>query len=122
MIVRNSIKYRKTPPKGGIRFEPNGAPSESVPDQSLTVRELLKRHGRGTLQDIQHQEVYYSEDMPDMRGLDIVQKRQMMEDNMASIHDTQQKETERAKAEKAKKAETKKIVDDATTSDSPDNS
>jgi len=120
MKVRNSISYRKLPPEGGIRFESNLLPSETVPEQSLTVRELLVRHSRGTLQDIKYSEPFYSEDMPDMRGLDIVERHQMLEDN---------KQLKKELEDKLKKAQTKKVVEptvepktqtDATTSDSSD--
>lgn len=99
LTVRSSLTYQENPPTRGRR-EKNLLPSEAVPDQSLTVRELLRRHTRGTLQDIAHNDVYYNEDFPDMRGLDIVQRRQMLEDNKQFIEETinDEKEKKRKKA------------------------
>lgn len=63
------------------RYEINTLPSETVPDQSMSVHELLRRHQAGTLTDIQNYEVLYTDDLPDLRGLDIIEKRQWIQDN-----------------------------------------
>lgn len=85
--VRSSLQYQEDPPTHG-RYEKNRLPSEAIPDQSLSVRELLRRHTRGTLQDIAHNDIFYNEDMPDMRGLDIVERRQMVDENKELIKKT----------------------------------
>lgn len=100
ITVRSSLTYQENPPKRGRR-EKNLLPSEAVPDQSLTVRELLLRHSRGTLQDIAHNDIYYNEDLPDMRGLDIVERRQMLDDNKQFIQETIADEKKK-KADKSK--------------------
>lgn len=94
--VRSSLMYQADPPNAG-RVESNYSPSEAVPDQSLTVRELLRRHGAGTLQDIAHADVFYNEDMPDMRGLDIVEKHRMLEDVKSHKNQILSEESQRAK-------------------------
>lgn len=94
--IRSSLMYQDLPPKIG-RYESNFSPSEAVPDQSLTVRELLRRHSAGTLQDIAHADVFYNDDMPDLRGLDIIEKRQMLEDVKSNKNDIINEEQKRAK-------------------------
>ncbi|MDX8558673.1 hypothetical protein OZ663_18515 [Elizabethkingia sp. HX CGY] len=58
--------------------------SETVPDQSLTVREILKKYANGTLDDISSQPFYNDDvdgyDMPDLRGLDITELTQLKRD------------------------------------------
>lgn len=50
--------------------EINNQPSLTVPDQSYSVREIMQKFAQGTLPDI-YKEPEFSEDLPDLRGLDI---------------------------------------------------
>lgn len=51
-------------------------PSQTVPDQSMSVRTILERFASGTLNDV-GTIPEYSEDNPDLRGLDISQIYEM---------------------------------------------
>lgn len=59
--------------------------SMTVPDQSLSIREILKRYASGTISDIAHKNVIYSEDMPDLRGLDISELYEMRHEAQQDI-------------------------------------
>lgn len=62
--------------------------SETVPDQSLTVRQILDKFANGTLDEIS-QDLVYSDDMPDLRGLDITELHQMKHDAQMDIDEIQ---------------------------------
>lgn len=69
--------YRNSATAGNSTdIEYNFLPSETVPDQSMTVRTILERFASGTLSDIGNAPEY-SEDNPDLRGLDISQLHDM---------------------------------------------
>ena len=59
-------------------MEVNTQVSCTVPDQSLSIREILIRYANGTISDISlNNELVYSEDMPDLRGIDISELQQL---------------------------------------------
>lgn len=82
--------------------------SQTVPDQSLTVREILTKFANGTLPDI-YEEPEFTEDLPDLRGLDISQVHEMNRENKQKIEELDKTD----KKEKAEKARIKKEKDDA---------
>ena len=57
--------------------EKNFSTSETVPDQTLSIREILRRYAFGTLPPIMSDDLEYSEDLPDLRGLDISELHEM---------------------------------------------
>ncbi|CAI9672780.1 hypothetical protein [Elizabethkingia anophelis] len=68
--------------------------SETVPDQSLTVREILKKYANGTLDDIGNRDIYYNDDDDgfdgvDLRGLDISELQQLERDAQIDIDEIQ---------------------------------
>lgn len=67
--------------------------SETVPDQSLTVREILDKFANGTLDEIGNDRYYNDDvdgyDMPDLRGLDITELQQMKRDAQMDIDEIQ---------------------------------
>ncbi|MDV4114285.1 hypothetical protein CMT30_01710 [Elizabethkingia anophelis] len=67
--------------------------SETVPDQSLTVREILDKFANGTLDQIGNDRYYNDDvdgyDMPDLRGLDITELQQMKRDAQMDIDEIQ---------------------------------
>ncbi|OPC58832.1 hypothetical protein [Elizabethkingia bruuniana] len=65
--------------------ESNSVKSETVPDQSLTVRQILDKFASGTIGDIGHNDLDYSEDLPDLRGLDITELEAMKADAQMDI-------------------------------------
>lgn len=85
--------------------EKNFLPSETVPDQSMSVREIMQKFASGTLGDIST-EPYYNEDLPDLRGLDISQVHQMRDKGRADYQEL----LESAKKAKGKKPEAEPIV------------
>lgn len=56
--------------------EYNVGKSETVPDQMLSVREILLRFASGTMPPIGASQEY-TEDLPDLRGLDISELHEM---------------------------------------------
>jgi len=78
--------------------EKNFLPSETVPDQSLSVREIMQKFASGTLGDLTR-ELEFTEDLPDLRGLDISQVHAMRDAGRKDY--AQMKESvEKAKANK----------------------
>jgi hypothetical protein len=64
---KSSVTEGNSPDK-----EKNYGNSITVPDQSYTVREILTKFASGTLSDV-YMEPEFSEDLPDLRGLDITE-------------------------------------------------
>lgn len=81
--------------------ERNYKKSETVPDQSLTVREIMEKFANGTLPDITR-ELEFTEDLPDLRGLDISQVHNMRDNNRNDIT-AMQESVKKAKANKQQK-------------------
>lgn len=78
--------------------EQNFKKSETVPDQSLSVREIMVRFANGTLGDITR-ELEFTEDLPDLRNLDISQVHAMREQGRQDIA-AMQESVKKAKANK----------------------
>lgn len=94
--------------------ESNKKKSETVPNQAMGVREIMTRFANGTLPDISR-EIFYSEDLPDTRGLEPWQVQDMIDDNKEQIKHLQSDlkkaerlERERLSIEKDKKEELEK--------------
>ncbi|WP_407483953.1 hypothetical protein [Elizabethkingia anophelis] len=68
--------------------EKNIGKSETVPDQSLTVRQILDKFASGTLDELSR-DLDYSDDLPDLRGLDITELQQMKRDAQMDIDEIQ---------------------------------
>lgn len=62
--------------------------SETLPDQSLSVRDILQKFANGTLDEIAN-DAFYSEDLPDLRGLDITELEEMKRDAQMDIDEIQ---------------------------------
>lgn len=58
--------------------------SKTIPDQTLTVRDILLKFASGTLDELS-KELEYNEDMPDLRGLDISELYDMRADAQMDI-------------------------------------
>lgn len=84
-----------------VRKKPNGetnfGPSETVPDQAMSVREILSRFAKG--QDIggSRQPAYSEEDFTELEGLDKFQKMDLAKDIRQDIqrmqHEMQKPQT-----------------------------
>jgi hypothetical protein len=95
--------------------ETSKLPSMTVPDQSLTVRQILQRFANGTLGDISMNEPFYSEDLPDLRGMDMVQLNDMKREANQDILDIK---AELKRREDEKKAKDKKDEEPSKTIES----
>jgi len=89
-------------------------PSETTPDQTLSVREIMSRYANGTLNDLQ-QELEYNEDDEDYRGLDPVEmynlSRQAGEIVQSEIETSKKRKT-KADREKLKEELRKEIANE----------
>lgn len=83
--------------------------SLTIPDQSLTVRELMQRHAQGTLDDL-HLEDYYSMDEEDFRGIDPVDMYNMATEASDLLKKDSEKR-EKAKADKLRKKQDDEAVE-----------
>lgn len=110
---KNDLKsfWKKHECKGEL----NNGISQTVPNEALTVREVITRFANGTLPPIAKSERVYSGDMEDIRFLDIseVQSRiqhlkQIQNDGKAKI-----KELQEVELLKKKEAKEKEIADKA---------
>jgi hypothetical protein len=66
--------------------ESNKGKSETVPDQSMSIREIIDKFAHGVLPDFSH-ELEYSEDMPDLRGMDISELHNLKREVKQEIKD-----------------------------------
>lgn len=82
-------------------MEVNTQISCTVPDQSLSIREILIRYANGTISDISlNNELVYSEDMPDLRGIDISELQQLKKEAQADVKDIEAELLRRKAAQK----------------------
>lgn len=86
----------------GSKGEVNKSPSLTVPDDTLTIRQIIDRYTKGLSAPIMFDKVY-SEDNPDIRGLDIVELKQLAEENQSVIN--KHLENQRIAKQKAEQAE-----------------
>lgn len=86
--------------------ETNTGISLTVPDQNLSVKEILIKYASGTLGD-QGIEPQYNEESEDLRGLDYVQLHEMAQANNQQIKDLQKKIKEREDNETKERNEAK---------------
>lgn len=81
-------------------------PSLTVPDESMSVRTILDKYASNTLGDLAfNQKLNYTQDLPDLRGLDIVQLNEMREYAALEVENIET-------AIKTKKAD-KKVIEEA---------
>lgn len=79
--------------------------SQTAPDQSLTIREVIRRFQAGTLPPIAKESLTYNEDYPDTRFMDISEKAVIINGAKEQQENGKQqiKELNRKKAADAKK-------------------
>lgn len=84
--VQNTLNYQA---KAGRNFE---LPSLTVPDQSMSVNELLKRHASG-IHTAGNQNPFFDEDSQglDIRKLDLVDLQQLTELTKARVTELKEK-------------------------------
>lgn len=88
------MKYRNVSQKIPVQGEKKFGVSQCVPDQALTMREIFDRFAYGTIDDINlrsEKEAIYSEDLPDLRGRDMVEMEEYSIKNRQDITDLEHK-------------------------------
>lgn len=77
--LRNRFTYLEEGPE----LEINTMPSETQPDEVLSIREMLDRHSRGIpLQGTNREPIYYPEELghvPDVERMDLTEIAEMVE-------------------------------------------
>lgn len=86
--------------------EVNSQPSMTVPDQSLSIKEILDRHARGLPISGNIQIPVYDEedDMPDIRTLDLAERQEMAQkyaNELIELRKTQAEEYAKKQAKRA---------------------
>ena len=66
----------------------NSGISLTVPDQTLTIKEILVKYANGTMSDINIQP-QFNEEMDDLRGLDYVELNEIAKQNKEHITELQ---------------------------------
>lgn len=98
MIFQTQFNRDKFPVKGEV----NNLPSQTIPDQSMTVKELMERHARGLPLTGERVPIYNGEeDLPEFEKMDLAERQEYIEANKQVI--------ENMKADLNKKAAEKKI-------------
>ena len=82
--------YKKIQECGNSYGEAGGGISMTVPDQSMSIRTVIQRYAQGMPPPI-GRELVYSEDMEDIRGLDISQLYELREQAKLDIEAVQQR-------------------------------
>lgn len=99
-IVKNSLNADQFPKK----YEVVGGVSMTIPDQTLGIREIMKRFASGLPIDGEKVPIYDGEDdgMPDLSTMDLAERQEYLEDAEKELSDLKAKlESDRLK--KAKK-------------------
>lgn len=110
--------YNRPKYKGTLRPEKNKLPSMTVPDQTMSIKEILDRHTRGL--PIAGQKIAFydpEDDMPDLSKMDLAERQEHMEAAAEEIKAIQEREETRKKEAAEKKAAKKEfkqmsIIDD----------
>lgn len=77
--------------------------SMTVPDQSMTIRDIIDKFAHGVVPDLSR-DLEYSEDMPDLRGMDISELHEMRKQVKQDIKDIE--EEIKSRKSKSKEEET----------------
>ena len=98
-----NIRTQWKPPTTG--YEENSQPSLTIPDQTLSVTEILARHTRGQdisqfIRAIQHGD---DQDLPDLARMDISERYDYIEATRIEIKRLQQQAAEEIRAARQKK-------------------
>lgn len=107
MPAAKKVKFNHQfdPSYKGSSGEINNLPSETVPDQSLSIRQLIQNHTRGIHSDVKHYEGEYFEDqiIPNFEDLtDVVQYKENLVQRQKDIENEIKLKQEAVKAEKQK--------------------
>jgi len=97
MILIKNYLNRDSFPKNYKVFT---MPSETVPDQSLTMRQILDRYARGLPLEVKTP-IWEEDDefnpLPDVRTLDLSEKAEMLKNAQNELNDIKQRMAEKRK-------------------------
>lgn len=103
--IQTSANY--APPKGEI----NTSPSETIPDQAMSLKTLLERHTRGMPLPNNQMNLFDEDyDLPDMKTLDLVDQDEIMRFNREKIEGLKKTQTYLENESKKRKAQPEKIT------------
>lgn len=98
--VRNSLNYDHTK----IRGEVNTKPSLTVPDQTMSIKEILERFARGLPFQAGKVPIYEGEEeIPDLRTMDLADIQELTESAKENLENQKEKYAKLQKAKAAKK-------------------
>lgn len=105
-IPSKTIRKQFDPNYKGETGEINNEPSQTVPDQNLSVKQLLINHSRGINSNVHTYEPQYLDtEIPRITDLtDIAEQRELLRDRENVIKQTIKAEREADKADKLQKA------------------
>lgn len=101
-LIQTGMTYRET----GPQLEKNDLPSETQPDMTMSLQELLERHVRGL--DVPQFPGNFEEEgeyIPDPRSLDLSDIARMKEENAQKIKDLKENPKPKAKPSSKQKSE-----------------
>ena len=75
-LINHNLNCYKSETK---QLEKNTLPSLTQPDLSLTVRQIISRARQGLIDPIQKPQNFYSGELPDLKGLDMVELQELQQ-------------------------------------------
>jgi hypothetical protein len=108
MKIRNAMNYKEFKQQGEV----NNQPSKTVPDQTMSIREILTRYAHGLPIDSGKVPIYEGEDFhPDPSKMDLVDRQEYMESVKEELNEIKKKykPKNKAKNEDSNKNETSEI-------------
>lgn len=96
-IIKNWLNYNDFPRE----FEKFTEPSQTVPDQAMSVTEILRRFARGLPLGGQRVPIYEGEEdvTPDLRTLDLAEIQELKENNLYQIQTLKSQLNEKAQVQ-----------------------
>lgn len=102
MKIRTQFQDVAVPDKGEV----NNLPSRTVPNQSMTVIQIMQRFAAGLPVDGQKVQMWEESEMPDLNKMDLSEKFDLLRANQAKINmlkDQQVKQAAKQAQEKLRK-------------------
>lgn len=105
-LVKNSLNAREFPKN----YEVSGGVSMTIPEQTMSIREIMKRFAAGLPIDGEKVPIYEGEesDLPDLKYMDLAERQEFVENAQIELADLQAKINE----DKRKKVPLKPKKDD----------
>ncbi len=87
MKIKNTLNAKEFQKKGEI----NKLPSMTIPDQTMTIKEILDRFTRGLPLDAGKVPIYEGEEYtPDLRFMDLAEREEFIENTFARAREIQE--------------------------------